>query len=234
MGIIWALIVMGAPGSGKGTQAQRLSKALRLPHLSTGDMLRKAVEMGTALGDIAKQRMEAGDLVPDDVMCGIMNHRIAMVDCRRGFILDGFPRTMEQARCLDLLLQSKSQLQVAVFNIRVNEGLLVKRTLGRRVCSACGEIYNIYLKAPKKEGLCDKDGKKLLARLDDNETTCRERQRTYLKSCETLIEYYRSKNLLYDIEGEWEVGAVSAQIYTMLGKLRQELEATFESEYSQR
>jgi adenylate kinase len=234
MGITWGLIVIGAPGSGKGTQARRLSQTLQLPQVSTGDMLRKAVAMETAFGELAKQRIEAGDLVPDDIMCSIMSHRIAMADCRCGFILDGFPRTIQQARFLDLLLQSKSRLQLVVFNIRVNECLLVKRTLGRRVCSACGEIYNIYLKTPKKEGFCNKDGEKLLSRLDDNKMTCRQRQRAYAKSSETLIEYYRSKSILYDIDGEWEVGAVSAQIYAVLGKLRQDHELTFELEYSLR
>lgn len=232
MGISWVLIVMGAPGSGKGTQARRLSQTLRLPQISTGDMLRKAVEMRTVLGEVTRQRMAAGDLVPDDVVCDIMSQRISLPDCSRGFILDGFPRTREQAMCLDPLLHSISPLQVTVFNIRVSEALLMKRTLGRRVCPACGDIYNIYLNAPKKEDLCNRDGTKLLSRLDDNEMTCRQRQRAYVKSSETLIGHYRSKGILYDIDGEWEVGAVSAQIYAVLGKLRQELTSTFGLEYS--
>lgn len=218
----WALILMGAPGSGKGTQARRLSKTLGVPQVSTGDMLRKAVEAGTALGKLAERRMEAGDLVPDDVMCGILNQRIDMTDCRRGFILDGFPRTIEQARSLDLFLHSRSQWKPVVFNIRVDQNLLMERALGRRVCSACGEIYNIHLKAPKKEGFCNKDGEKLISRLDDNEVTHRRRQLAYAQASAPLIDHYRARDVLYDVDGNWETGAVSAQIYVVLGNLRQD------------
>ena len=218
----WVLILMGAPGSGKGTQARRLAAALGLPQVSTGDMLREAVEAGSSLGKLAKQQMESGALVPDDVICGILNERIAMADCRRGFILDGFPRTTAQAESLDILLHARPRWKLAAFNIWVNQELLMMRTLGRRVCPACGAIYNIYLKAPRREGFCNQDGERLTCRLDDNEETHQRRQLAYAKSSMPLIDHYRQKDSLYDVDGNWETSVVSAQIYVVLGKLRQE------------
>ncbi len=224
----WALVLMGAPGSGKGTQARRLAETLELPHISTGDMLREAVQEGTALGELAKRHMEAGDLVPDAVIHGILSQRIALPDCRRGFILDGFPRTIEQAKSLDLLHQSRPQLKLVVFNIWVDQDLLMKRTLGRRICPACGEIYNIYLTPPRQEGACDKDGESLISRLDDNEATYRRRQLSHAEVSEPLIDYYRGQGVLYDVDGNWEAGSVSAQIFTVLGGLRQDGSPLFE------
>jgi adenylate kinase len=221
MDAAWVLIMMGAPGSGKGTQARRLAKTLGLPQISTGDMLRKAVEAGTALGEPVKRQMESGALVPDEVMCGILNERLAMADCRRGFILDGFPRTIEQAKSLDLL-NARSQWKLAVFNIWVDQELLMMRTLGRRVCPACGDIYNIYLKPPRNEGFCNRDGERLISRLDDNEETHQRRQLAYADSSAPLVDHYRKKDALYDVDGNWETGVVSTQIYVVLGKLRQD------------
>lgn len=228
MEIKWVLVLLGAPGSGKETQARRLSRTLGLPQISTGDILRRAVEMGTELGKLAKRKMQAGDLVPDDVMCGIMSQRIAMEDCRRGFILDGFPRTPEQVKCLDVFLQSKPQMKVGVFNIRVNKDLLIRRMLGRRICIACGEIYNIYLKPPKKEGVCNKDGGKLICRPDDNEVTYGHRQLACAQTSRTVMEHYSSRDVLYEVDGNWEPGVVSTQIYATLGKVRQELESALD------
>jgi adenylate kinase len=224
----WILILLGAPGSGKGTQARQLSKTLGLPHISTGDILRKAAEAGTPLGDLAKRLMDAGDLVPDDVMCGIVNERLARMDCQRGFILDGFPRTIGQARFLDLFLKSRSQWKLAAFNIWVDQDLLAKRTLGRRLCPVCGEIYNIYLNPPRIEGRCNNDGEILVSRPDDNEEAHRRRQIAYAEESADLIDYYRTRDLLHDVDGNWETGVVSAQIYVALGCLLHEVSPAFD------
>jgi len=228
MDTAWVLILLGAPGSGKGTQACQLSKTLGLPQISTGDILRKAVEARTPLGELAKRLMDAGDLVPDDVMCGIVDQRIAMMDCQRGFILDGFPRTIEQASFLDLFLKPRSQWKLAAFNIWVDQDLLRKRTLGRRLCPACGELYNIYLNPPRIEGFCDKDGEMLISRPDDNEETHRRRQIAYAEESAALIDHYRTRDLLYDVDGNWERGVVSAQIYVALGCLLHEVSPAFD------
>ena len=227
MDTAWILILLGAPGSGKGTQARQLSKTLGLPHISTGDILRKATEARTPLGELARRRMDAGDLVPDDVMCGIVNQRIARMDCQRGFILDGFPRTVEQAKFLDLFLKPRAQWKLAVFNIWVDQDLLMMRTLGRRLCPACGEIYNMFLKPPKIEGFCDKEGEILVSRPDDNEETHRRRQIAYAEETAALIDHYRTGDSLYDVDGNWEMGVVSAQIYVALGCLLHEVSPAF-------
>ena len=157
-----ALIFLGAPGAGKGTQAREVSKRLSIPQISTGDMLREAVRNQTSLGLAAKAKMDAGELVPDEVVCGIVEERIAQPDCQRGFILDGFPRTIAQAEFVEQMLQAKGKGNPLVFNIDVNQDLLLKRLTGRRTCSVCGNIYNVYFNPPKTEGVCDKDGAKLL------------------------------------------------------------------------
>jgi adenylate kinase len=199
-----ALIFLGAPGAGKGTQAREVSNQFAIPQISTGDMLRAAVKKETALGLAAKAKMEAGELVPDDVVCGIVDERISEPDCAKGFILDGFPRTLAQAEFVDRMLESKGRGKPLVMNIKVDEDLLMKRLTGRRTCSVCGEIYNVYFNPPKKEGVCDKDGGKLLQRADDNEETIRQRLVAYDKQTSPLIDYYRQKNLLHDVEGDKE------------------------------
>ncbi|MBI1983954.1 MAG: adenylate kinase [Acidobacteria bacterium] len=199
-----ALIFLGAPGAGKGTQAREVSNLFAIPQISTGDMLREAVKKQTALGLAAKAKMEAGQLVPDEVVCGIVEERIGEPDCAKGFILDGFPRTLAQAEFVDAMLEAKGRGKPLVLNINVDQEVLLKRLTGRRTCSACGEIYNIYFNPPKNEGICDKDGAKLLQRADDNEETIRQRLVAYEKQTSPLIDYYRRKNLLHEVEGDQE------------------------------
>lgn len=204
-----ALIFLGAPGAGKGTQAREVSNLFAIPQISTGDMLRGAVKKQTALGLAAKAKMEAGQLVPDEVVCGIVEERIGEPDCAKGFILDGFPRTLAQAEFVDAMLEAKGRGKPLVLNIKVDQEVLLKRLTGRRTCSACGEIYNIYFNPPKNEGICDKDGGKLLQRADDNEETIRQRLVAYEKQTSPLIDYYRRKNLLHDVEGDQEPDVIA-------------------------
>ena len=199
-----ALIFLGAPGAGKGTQAREVSNQFAIPQISTGDMLRAAVKKQTAMGLAAKAKMEAGELVPDEVVCGIVEERIGEPDCTKGFILDGFPRTIAQAEFVDHMLEAKGRGNPQVLNIKVDQDVLMKRLTGRRTCSVCGEIYNVYFNPPKKEGVCDKDGGKLAQRADDNEETIRQRLVAYEKQTSPLIDYYRRKNLLHDVEGDKE------------------------------
>jgi adenylate kinase len=204
-----ALIFLGAPGAGKGTQAREVSKELGVPQISTGDMLREAVKKGTPLGLEAKKKMEAGELVPDEVVCGIVEERAGQPDAAKGFILDGFPRTIPQAKFVDAMLERKGRGNPLAVNIRVDEDVLLKRLTGRRTCSVCGEIYNVHFNPPKVDGICDKDGGKLLERADDNESTIRQRLVAYNKQTSPLIDYYREKKLLHEVNGNLEPDQIS-------------------------
>ncbi len=212
-----ALIFLGAPGAGKGTQAREVAKHFEIPQISTGDILRDAVKKGTSLGLAAKAKMEKGELVPDEVVCGIVEERVQEPDCKRGFILDGFPRTIAQAQFVDRMLQQKGRGNPLVLNIQVEYDVLMKRLTGRRTCSVCGEIYNVYFNPPKQEGKCDKDGGKLLHRADDNEDTIRQRLVAYDNQTKPLIDYYRGKSLLHDVEGDREPDLIAADLLKFLG-----------------
>jgi adenylate kinase len=212
-----ALIFLGAPGAGKGTQAREVAKHFVIPQISTGDILRDAVKKQTPLGLAAKAKMEAGELVPDEVVCGIVEQRIDEPDCKRGFILDGFPRTIPQAEFVDRMLRSKGRGNPLVLNIGVDQEVLLKRLTGRRTCAVCGEIYNVYFTPPKKEGVCDKDGGKLLHRADDNEETIRQRLVAYEKQTSPLIDYYRGKNLLHDVAGDRAPELIAGDLLKFLG-----------------
>jgi len=207
-----ALIFLGAPGAGKGTQAREVSKEFAVPQISTGDILREAVKKQTPLGLAAKVKMEAGELVPDEVVCGIVEERIGEADCAKGFILDGFPRTLGQAQFVDRVLEAKGRGNPLVVNIRVDQEVLMKRLTGRRTCAVCGEIYNVYYDPPKQEGVCDKDGGKLLHRADDNEETIRQRLVAYENQTSPLIEYYRRKHLLHDVDGNREPEVIAEEL----------------------
>ena len=213
-----ALIFLGAPGAGKGTQAREVSRHFSIPQISTGDMLREAVRNQTPLGLAAKAKMEAGELVPDEVVCGIVEQRIGQPDCQRGFILDGFPRTLAQAEFVDRMLQAKGKGNPLVFEIKVDRDLLLKRLTGRRTCSVCGEIYNVYLSPPKVEGVCDKDGGKLLQRVDDSEETIRQRLVAYEKQTSPLIDYYRRKGVLQEVDGNRAPEVIAKELIDFLGK----------------
>jgi adenylate kinase len=213
-----ALIFLGAPGAGKGTQAREVSKHFGIPQISTGDILRDAVKRQTVLGLAAKAKMEAGELVPDEIVCGIVEERINEPDCQNGFILDGFPRTLSQARFVDRMLETKGEGRPLVLDIEVDEELLLKRLTGRATCSVCGEIYNIYFSPPKVEGICDKDGGKLLHRADDNEATIRQRLEAYHKQTSPLIQYYRDQGLLMAVDGNKEPGEIAKGLVESLSK----------------
>jgi len=213
-----ALIFLGAPGAGQGTQAREVAKHFGLPQISTGDILRDAVKRQTTLGLAAKAKMEAGELVPDDIVCGIVEERVSEPDCQKGFILDGFPRTISQAQFVDRMLAAKDQGRPLVMDIEVSEALLLKRLTGRRTCSVCGEIYNIYFNPPKVEGICDKDGGKLLQRADDNEVTIRQRLEAYHKLTSPLIDYYRGLGVLLPVDGNKDPEAIAKGLLDYLSK----------------
>jgi adenylate kinase len=207
-----ALIFLGAPGAGKGTQAREVAKEFHIPQISTGDILRDSVKKGTPLGLAAKVKMEAGQLVPDEVVCGIVEERISEPDCCQGFILDGFPRTLPQAEFVDRMLEAKGRGSPRVINIQVDQDVLMKRLTGRRTCAVCGEIYNVHFGPPKREGVCDKDGGKLLQRADDNEDTIRQRLLAYENQTRPLIDYYRRKNLLHDVDGNRDPESIAQEL----------------------
>jgi len=213
-----ALIILGAPGAGKGTQAREISRHFSIPQISTGDILREAVRNQTPLGLAAKAKMEAGELVPDEVVCGIVEQRIGQPDCEGGFILDGFPRTLAQAEFVDRMLQAKGKGNPLVLDIQVDPDLLLKRLTGRRTCSVCGEIYNLYLNPPKVDGVCDKDGAKLIQRADDSEETIRQRLVAYEKQTSPLIDYYRRKGVLREVDGNRGPESVARELIDFLGK----------------
>jgi len=210
------LIFLGPPGAGKGTQARAVSKELGVPHISTGDILREAGRKKTGLGLAAKTRMDKGDLVPDDVMCRIVEERLSELDCREGAILDGFPRTLGQAQFLDQLLQQREGDGALLLNLQLEPTQVIKRLTGRRVCSECGEIYNIYLNPPHQDGVCNKDGSELFQRPDDNEDAIRQRLLAYERETVPLIDYYRRKNALHDIDGNGEPEAITERLLNFL------------------
>ncbi|MDR3673963.1 MAG: adenylate kinase [Acidobacteriota bacterium] len=213
-----ALILLGAPGAGKGTQAREIARHFGIPQISTGDILRDAVKRQTALGLAAKAKMEAGELVPDEVVCGIVEERTNEADCQKGFILDGFPRTISQAQFVERMLGARGKGLPLVIDIEVSEELLLKRLTGRATCSVCGEIYNIYFNPSKVEGICDKDGGKLLHRADDNEATIRQRLEAYHEQTRPLIEYYQGQNVLLAVDGNKEPEAIAKGVTDFLSK----------------
>jgi len=213
-----ALIFLGAPGAGKGTQAREVSQHFSIPQISTGDILREAVRNQTPLGLAAEAKMEAGELVPDEVVCGIVEQRIDQPDCQRGFILDGFPRTLAQAQFVHGMLQTKGKGDPLVIDIKVDHDLLLKRLTGRRTCSLCGEIYNTYFNPPRVEGICDKDGGKLLQRADDSEETIRQRLVAYEHQTRPLIDFYRNEGVLHEVDGNRRPEAIARELIDFLGK----------------
>ena len=212
------LIFLGPPGAGKGTQAKRMAKLFRVPHLSTGDMLRDHVTSGTELGRKAKPLMDHGDLVPDDIVLGIVEERIGRPDCADGFVFDGFPRTMPQAKKLDEILVKRNFLKPVVVDFHVDYDILVRRVAGRRVCSVGGEIYNIYERPPREDGRCDNDGGALIQRSDDNAEVVRDRLAAFEKQTRPLIDYYRSTGDLGDVDGSASVEEVGKKLLAILAE----------------
>lgn len=214
------LILIGPPGAGKGTQAQRIVEKHGIPQLSTGDMLRAAVKAGTEVGKRAKALMDAGSLVNDDVVIGIVSERIDQPDCAKGFILDGFPRTLVQADATEKMLSSKGMKLDVVIEMQVDDSVLVDRVSGRYTCANCGTGYHDHLQKPKVAGVCDKCGStEFKRRPDDNAETMTTRLRAYYKETSPLIGYYHAKGLLKSIDGMAEIDEVTASIETILGKL---------------
>jgi len=210
------LILLGAPGAGKGTQGKMLSERFQIPEISTGDILRAEIKNGTQLGKQAKRYMDEGDLVPDEVIVGMMKNRMAEEDCRNGFILDGFPRTIEQADALKNMLAETGRKIDYALNIMVPEEKITKRIAGRRSCPKCKAVYNIYFNPPKKDMLCDECGSALFMREDDNEETVRNRLKTYNRKTAALIDYYRNSDMLIEIDGDGEPNLIFENIIKRL------------------
>ena len=194
------IILLGAPGAGKGTQADSIKQKYPVAHISTGDILRANVKAGTELGKNAKSYMDAGKLVPDDVIIAMMESRLQEPDCKEGFLLDGFPRTTPQAEALGLLLERLGLSLDAVVELDVSDDIVVERLTSRRVCKACGEIYNTRLKPTKVEDVCDKCGGEVIQRDDDKESVIRNRLSVFHEQTAPLIEYYREKGLLITVD----------------------------------
>lgn len=205
-------ILLGPPGAGKGTQAKMLTERYGVPQVSTGDILRAAVAVGTPLGKEAKTSMDRGALVPDEVVIGIVRDRLGEPDCRKGYLLDGFPRTVAQAEALSRVLKNLGAPLPKVVSLEVGEEELVRRLSGRRTCQACGEPFHVESHRPRVEGTCDKCGGRLIQREDDKEETIRRRLQVYRKQTEPLIGYYQNQGLLKTVNGLGEAGEVFARV----------------------
>lgn len=206
------MVLLGPPGVGKGTQAEKLAQYCDLPHISSGDMFRTALAKGTPLGLEAKKYMEAGRLVPDEVTIGLVKERLEAQDTHAGFILDGFPRTLPQAEALDKLLKELSMPLDYVVSIEARQEVVVERLVARRTCKKCGAVYHLVFNPPAKPGICDKCGGELYQRADDTETTVRRRLEVYYAETEPLIGYYRQQGLLISVNGEQDIDDVFAEI----------------------
>lgn len=206
------IILLAAPGAGKGTQAEKLSEHFSIPTISTGAMLRRSIQEGTELGKLAKTYIDDGKLIPDDVMIGVMKDRLAQEDCKQGFILDGFPRTLAQAEAL-----SASDIAIdVVLNIDVPDEKIIQRLAGRRECSGCGATYHMEYHKPAKEGVCDKCGGALVTRADDTPDTIKSRLATYHTQTEPLIAYYQEKGMLRTAEGQEAIADTTAEVLSVL------------------
>ena len=210
------IILMGPPGAGKGTQAANLVKRYGILHISTGDMFREAVKEGTPLGKEAKSYMDAGKLVPDEVTIGIVRERLSKPDCRKGFILDGFPRTVEQADALTEILADNGIKLTGVLNINVPAADLIERAVGRRICKRCGHSFHVKFNPTKVEGVCDDCGGTTYQRADDSEETMKSRLSVYESSTRPLIEYYKKAGVYKEIDGRQDIAKVEADLAAVL------------------
>lgn len=212
------ILLMGPPGAGKGTQAERLIQDFQLPHISTGDMFRAAVKAGTAMGKEAKKYMDAGGLVPDEVTIGVVREGLAKPECSKDFMLDGFPRTLEQAVALDKIMADMGKKLDVVLNISVPDSELVGRVIGRRICKECGATYHTKFNAPKVEGKCDKCGGALYQRDDDKEATVKNRLDAYHAQTEPLFDYYKKAGIYREVNGLQDMDKVYGDVKKALGK----------------
>jgi adenylate kinase len=212
------VILLGPPGAGKGTQAGNIAATYDIPHISTGDILRANVREGTALGLEAKRFMDAGDLVPDDVIIGMVGDRLGQPDAAKGFLFDGFPRTVPQAEALEQLLQEREQPLDVVLRLAVDEDEVVSRLTGRRTCTGCGAVFHVAHQPPKTEGVCDACGGELVQRDDDREDVVRNRLEVYRRSTEPLEEFYWNRGLLRDVEAVGTVAEVGERAAAVLAE----------------
>lgn len=210
------IILVGPPGGGKGTQAKMLAERLNIPHISTGDILRNAVRRKTALGVEAEPIMASGGLVPDDLMIALIRERFAEDDAAKGFILDGFPRTVPQAEKLDTILAGNGSETIAVVQLLVPDALIVRRIVARRSCGQCGAVYHLENSPPAEAGVCDKCGSELVARPDDTEEAVVRRLKAFRDSTEPVIEYYRGKGVVKDVDGDTSVDQVFERVIRAL------------------
>ena len=211
------LVLMGLPGAGKGTQAERIVEKYNIPHISTGDMFRAAMKEGTELGLKAKSFMDQGQLVPDEVTIGIVRERLEKEDCKNGFLLDGFPRTVPQAEALEQMLGQLGRHIDYVINVDVDQSILMERLTGRRICKECGSTYHLVFNPPSKEGICDKCGGELYQRADDNEETVGNRLEVNVKQSKPLLDFYEAKGYLRNIDGQQPIGQVFSDIEKLFG-----------------
>ena len=214
------IILIGAPGSGKGTQAAQIEKKYNLPHISTGDIFRYNIRNKTEIGLEAKKYMDEGQLVPDEVTLRIVDSRLIQDDCKPGFLLDGFPRTINQADALEQNLKKHGSGIDIVVNLDVRDETILERVTGRRICSKCGATYNIYSNKPKVENICDNDGGELYIRDDDKKETVIKRLDVYRTQTQPLIKYYSDKGLLVTVDGEQDLGVVMAEIVKAMEQKR--------------
>lgn len=212
------LVLLGAPGAGKGTQAKKLIEKYGNPQISTGDILRKAVSDGTSLGKEAKSYMDKGELVPDKVVIGLIEERLGQNDTKKGYILDGFPRNTAQAETLDRMLNDLGMPLDLALSVDVPKEDLLKRLTGRRTCNNCQQMYNVYYSPPKKNGICDKCGSELFQRDDDKEETIRKRLDVYESQTSPLIDYYKKKGMLKSISGTGSIEEIFSKVCAAISK----------------
>lgn len=211
---------MGLPGAGKGTQAEKIVDKYGIPHISTGDMFRAAIKEGTELGLQAKSFMDQGALVPDEVTIGIVRERLSKEDCAKGFLLDGFPRTVAQAEALEEITSSLDRKINYVINIDVNQEILLERLTGRRICKSCGSTYHLVFNPPAKEGVCDRCGGELYQRADDNAETVENRLQVNIAQTKPLLDFYETKGYLRNINGQQDINKVFADLDELLAGLQ--------------
>ena len=210
------LVLLGAPGAGKGTQAKMLIEKYKIPQISTGDILRKAVADSTPLGKEAKVIMDKGELVPDKIVLGLVEERVKQDDCKKGFILDGFPRNTAQAEALDKMLNATGLPIDSALSVDVPKDDLMKRLTGRRTCKNCQQMYNVYYSPPKKDALCDKCGGELFQRGDDKEDTIKKRLEVYDAQTAPLIDYYNKKGILKSVMGVGNINEIFNKVCALL------------------